>query len=495
MAFASDYWRYGATFLVVVSTGALVWFGTGLHPWWPLLWLAPLPVLLFAGRSPRWSAGFAVASLSWLLGSLNMWHYMRRFLSLPIILAFIVPAALSFGLAVGAFRFFIRRGGLWRASLSMPVIWVVYEFVFYALSPNGTWGNIAYTQMNCLPALQIASLAGVWGISFCVFLAPSSLAALLMLHDEAPYKRVWLAVVIGIFIATLTFGLSRLHGVSESQSVELGLMASDEPKNLFPQSDESALGLYREYAERIPELVRRGAKVIVLPEKVAVVSEQALPELNDVLKQTAAQSKAYILVGLDLRVGAHRHNEARLYSPERELVASYDKQHLLPGFEDIDLPGSSIVTMADPSGIWGIEICKDMDYPRLSRQYGERHVGLLLVPAWDIVDDGWIHGRMAIMRGVENGFAVARAAKEGTLTVSDNRGRVVAEQTSVTRAPFSTLVTGVCTRHASTLYGRFGDWFAWVNIFALVLMFVWPEKHSVVPRSSSANLTFPYWVR
>lgn len=372
----------------------------------------------------------------------------------------------------------------------MPVIWVAYEFVFYALSPNGTWGNIAYTQMNCLPVLQLASLAGLWGISFCVFLAPSSLAALLMLQDGTPNKRVLLAVAIGVFVAILTFGLYRLHSVSESQnSVELGLMASDVPKNLFPQNDASALGLYRSYTERIPELVTSGAKLIVLPEKVAVVSEQALPALDAIFKQNAAQSNTYILVGLDLGVGTRRRNEARLYSPGSESAASYDKQHLLPGFEDIDLPGNSILTIAHPSGIWGIEICKDMDYPRLSRQYGESGVGLVLVPAWDIGEDGWVHGRMAIMRGVEDGFAVARAAKEGTLTVSDNRGRVVAEQSSAISAPFSTLVTGVCTRHASTLYARLGDWFAWVNIFALVLMFVWPEEHSAVPRSSSANLT------
>ena len=32
--------------LVFLSTAILVWFGNGLNPWWPLLWFAPLPLLV-----------------------------------------------------------------------------------------------------------------------------------------------------------------------------------------------------------------------------------------------------------------------------------------------------------------------------------------------------------------------------------------------------------------------------------------------------------------
>ncbi|MGH9352580.1 MAG: hypothetical protein ACRD2G_10525 [Terriglobia bacterium] len=55
----------------------------------------------------------------------------------------------------------------------------------------------------------------------------------------------------------------------------------------------------------------------------------------------------------------------------------------------------------------------DMDYPALARQNGSRAVGLLLVPAWDFGADRLWHARMAFMRGVEDGFTVARVAKNG----------------------------------------------------------------------------------
>ena len=55
MAFAIDYRRILVAMLVVASTSTLVYFGNGLNPFWPLLWFAPLPVLLFAARSSRWA--------------------------------------------------------------------------------------------------------------------------------------------------------------------------------------------------------------------------------------------------------------------------------------------------------------------------------------------------------------------------------------------------------------------------------------------------------
>jgi apolipoprotein N-acyltransferase len=47
------------------STAMLVWFGNGLNPWWPLLWLAPLAVLVFALRSSWQSAALVSGRRGW----------------------------------------------------------------------------------------------------------------------------------------------------------------------------------------------------------------------------------------------------------------------------------------------------------------------------------------------------------------------------------------------------------------------------------------------
>jgi apolipoprotein N-acyltransferase len=112
-----------------------------------------------------------------------------------------------------------------------------------------------------------------------------------------------------------------------------------------------------------------------------------------------------------------------------------------------------------------------MDFPKLSRQYGQTDAALLLVPAWDFHSDGWLHDRMAVVRGIESGFSIARSAKQGLLSVSDNRGRILAERTT-DELPFSELVASVPIEHVDTLYARFGDWFAWLDLIVLAALFV-----------------------
>lgn len=95
----------------------------------------------------------------------------------------------------------------------------------------------------------------------------------------------------------------------------------------------------------------------------------------------------------------------------------------------------------------------------------------MLVPAWDFRVDWIAHGHAALMRGVEDGFSVARAAKYGSLYISDNRGRILAEVMSDS-APFATLVAEVPVTHAATPYLLFGNWFAWLALLgALVTLF------------------------
>src|ERR1700730_3733261 len=98
MAFAADYRRFG---LGLLAVALLVWFGTGLNPLWPLMWFAPLPVLLYARRASRWSAALT-AGFAWFLGNLNLWHYFHDALKLPLLLmtASFATLALVFVLAV-----------------------------------------------------------------------------------------------------------------------------------------------------------------------------------------------------------------------------------------------------------------------------------------------------------------------------------------------------------------------------------------------------------
>lgn len=166
-------------------------------------------------------------------------------------------------------------------------------------------------------------------------------------------------------------------------------------------------------------------------------------------------------------------------------MASYNKHHLLPPGEDRFTPGTKRAVVAGIDGRWGLEICKDLDFPRLSREYSRDGVALLIVPASDFVDDGWLHGRMAILRGVESGFSMARSARLGILTASDDRGRVLVERDTIGPV-FAVAVANIPVRHDSTLYSRFGNWFAWVCV-ALLLACVFLIRSDRVRRANSSK--------
>ncbi len=461
--------------LTVACTGVLLWFGTGLQPWWPLLWFAPLPVLLYAMRS-SWRGTAVVAILSWAAGGMNLWWVFVHELELPVFVAasvVLIPAVV-FALCVLLFRALVVREAYWWALVSFPAAWVSAEYLNNRTSVHGTFGNLAYSQLECLPLLQVASVTGPWGISFFLLLFSSTLAMGVYLWRTEPKLAVHVVFGgLGAVVLALILGGVRLAVPEHGPMVKVGLIASDAPGNRnIADAGADTERLFREYAAAADKAVGQGARALVIPEKVGVVVDPETRTTDAFFSALAEKTRAVIVVGM-VRATAERgaqgrelYNEARVYAPGRAPL-SYDKQHMLPPFESQLKPGTALTTMEETSGKWGVEICKDMDFTPLSREYGVLGTGLLLVPAWDFGVDRTLHGHMALMRGVESGFSMARAAKLGFLTVSDNRGRVLAESRSDAGGRFTTLVANVPVDHVQTLYLRFGDWFAWVTMAVL----------------------------
>jgi putative CocE/NonD family hydrolase len=196
-----------------LASSTLLFVGTGPHPVCLLTWFAPLPVLLLSAHT-RPLPTFAIASASWFIGCLNMWHYFRTSLAIPTGVAFtilLLPSCI-FGIAVLIHGQFIRRRQLWQGALVVPVVWVFYEYLFSVLAPHRAFGNIAYTQMGCLLVLRLASAVSIWGVSFCLLLVPASAAALLSTRGGKMQLVKAMAVVGGAFlIAGTVHFVSRIH--------------------------------------------------------------------------------------------------------------------------------------------------------------------------------------------------------------------------------------------------------------------------------------------
>jgi apolipoprotein N-acyltransferase len=449
-----------------VVSAAAYFLGTGLYPHWWLTWLAPLPILVLVPRLPRGHA-VAIAFAAYAAGGANMFSYYRLVAPLPIALIVLLVPALFFAVVVLLFRSFVLRGMLLRAALAVPASWVALEYLSEVRSPHGTFGNISYSQMDFLPVIQIAAVTGIWGISFLLFLFPAAMAAMVAPRGDTRGKTL-VAVVVGIiFAGPLGFGIARLHAERHTASVTVGLLDSDEAATMYPKGAAS-VDLIRSYTAHIPELAARGAQIVVIPEKLGRFTDDEVAQTDEVLGQIAQQNHITIAAGLHHLPNL---NETRVYAPDGHLEAVYEKHHMLPAFESDLLVGTTRTSLERPSGKIGLTICKDMDFPELSRNYGNDGATLLLVPAWDFTRDGWLHSRMAILRGVESGFAIARAPRLGNLTITDDRGRVIAEQVTGAKSFDSTLAT-VALGSGRTFYDRAGDWFAWFDLVLLAVILI-----------------------
>ena len=463
MAYGQDRPSVAYGVVAVALTAVLVYFGTGLFPRWPLMWFAPLPVLLFAARSSRrWAA--AAAFLAWFLGGLNLFHYFNSLLRMPIGVQLMIYGgpALLFMLAVLLFRALVRRQAWWTAIVAFPAVWVALEYLSSLTSPHGTAGNISYSQLNFLPLLQLASVTGPWGVSFVLMLLSSTIAVAVELQRASGRKALqFLGGGCAVVALTLLFGAIRLSGSTPGPRVKVGLVASDLRENADVAGEGAeADRLFQAYEAPVQELAARGAQVVVLPEKLAVVVDSEREKTDTFFQSLADRTSVMIVLGMVYVSPPVKYNRARVYTPH-EPFQSYDKHHMLPPFESPLKPGTTMLFIPKSSATWGVEICKDMDFTALSREYGRAGAGLMLVPAWDFIADRFLHGHMAVMRGVEDGFSIVRAAKQGYLTVSDDRGRILAEVRS-DAAPFATLLADVPAQHEPTIYARLGDWFAWL---------------------------------
>lgn len=461
--------RHVATGLLAFAcTAVLVYFGNGLDPLWPLMWFALLPVLLFALRSGPLPAA-AIAFFAWLAGCLNLWHYFRA-LHVPIVnwVAGFGVAALVFAAAVLLFRALVLRGRAVLAIFAFPSVWVTYEYLLNLSWPHGTGCNLAYSQLHFLPFLQVASLAGPWGMSFLLLLFPATIALAWQLRRTAPAQARHVAFSgFGLVAAALIFGAVRLFLPGPGRTVQVALITSDAAENdVPPAAGAPTQRLLSAYADQASHLADQGARAIVIPEHLVEITSQTSPAADALFQPIADRTGATIVVGVDFESPSVAWNQARVYRPGQPLL-TYAKHHLLPPFENKFRPGTSRTTWPASTSTWGVAICKDMDFTQLSRHYGQDGAGLMLVPAWDFnIDRAW-HGHIAIMRAVEDGFSLVRAAKNGYLTVTDNRGRVLAERRSDAATPFVTLTASAPAGHSPTLFILLGDWFAWVAIAIL----------------------------
>lgn len=441
--------------LCAALSGLAFFASTGLGVIWPLAWLAAAPVLWLAfGQTSTRTVAIA-AFAAFVIGNTNLLPaYYDVLPMVPFVIGIGIAGAVFAGCVLAA-RLVQRRVSGIAAMIAFAALWTGFEYLS-AFGPNGSVASIAYAVVGVPVMAQTASLFGIWSVTFILCFVPAGLALSYRTHAALP-----LMLSLTVFAANALYG--HWHIRDNAKTMRVALVTSEEMSDAaFADNAKDAIAAVDAYASLIGSVAERNPELVVLPERFTALKSEwralALKKMSDAAKVAHAP----VVAGFADITPSGKRNIALVFPPDGTAPRTYVKRKLVPGLEDSFAVGSGPLVLKN--GI-GIEICKDMDFEKMLRADSALHPRVLAVPAWDFEEDAYGHARVAIMRGIENGVAVARSARKGLLTLTDPYGRLVNRRASMGDATMTLvgdLPIGEGAGH--TLYARIGDVFAWISL-------------------------------
>jgi apolipoprotein N-acyltransferase len=390
-----------------------------------LAWIAPVPWLRYlrstTGRRSRAAFGLALFAAFTLATA--------KIASNPTILAlapmFALPVAISQGAGYAAWAWLRPRVSPALAACSFSVAIGIGEWVLPTLTPFGSWGATAYTQLDDLPLLQAVSVVGTAGVGMVVNLVAASIESAVARDDG--WQRT-LAASLSLAVALHAAGTARLAvaDLADGATVAVAAVSTDADVAGPPlPSRERTAAWDRVLLSRTRDAARGGAVLAVWPEAATLVwpdQETAwVDSVRNVARETAIDVVAAYVVPVSATPFAYR-NEYRVFLRDGAVLAPYAKHHPVPGEPAAPGIGPAPV-VAREWGRFSGAICYDYDFPAVGRERAAAGADLVVVPASDWRGIDPVHAQMAAVRAIESGHSMLRATRFGLSLAVDPHGR------------------------------------------------------------------------
>lgn len=385
----------------------------------------------------------------------------------------------------------VRRfgvAGLWLA----PVFWVALEWIRGTIAGGFPWIPLGSSQADVLPIAQLASVTGVYGLSFLVALV-STAAAVVALSRQRQHL-VGAAAVVVLLVAVGAAGAMRLRDnrlTSAGRPFRVGLVQGnvEQVQKYDARYKEAILSRYLRLSR---ETMLAGAEVVVWPEASTPFFLDNDSVLASPIRTLASQAKVPFVIGTDAYDGTNIFNSASVIGTDGKTSATYHKIHLVPFGEFVPFKkllffvGPLVEAVSDFTAgteplvldlgrnIRGsVAICYESAYPTLARAFANGGAEFLMV----ITNDAWFgnssaayqHFQTGSLRAIETGRYMTRAANTGITAVVDPYGRVV--QRAEMFQPLS-LTADIRLLQSRTIYTRVGDVIAWMCLLLTALVAV-----------------------
>ncbi len=432
-----------------------------------------------------WSFGFGffVAGLYWigaaLLVDIDAFWWLMPFavLGIPAGLAIFTGAAL---LAANELRRALHLRGTARI-LAVAVAWCAAEWLRGHVLTGFPWNLIGYAWSGAFPGsdpmLQITSVVGIYGLSLITVTAASLPARL----GDSERARGWAMLAAALLIALpmagggvrlLTASRDRLPGIT------IRLVQPSIPEAL--KNDPAArVDNLRRLLALSTEPARAPLAAVIWPEAAAPPFLERDDDLRNTLA-VAMPSGALLMAGavrtdVPPAKATHIWNSLLVIGPGGNVIASYDKAHLVPFGEYVPLrgllpmrkitpgmmdfsagPGPRTLALPDLPSAAPL-ICYEAIFPGAVVDPKQRPGWLLNVTndAWYGVTSGpFQHFAIARVRAVEEGLPLLRDANNGITAAIDPYGRVMSR---LDLDAIGVLDVPLPAALPVTIYSRIGD--------------------------------------
>ena len=386
--------------------------------------------------------------------------------------------------------------------------WVFTEWLQSWVISGFPWALLGYSLHRSDLLLQSASLAGIYGLSFIVVLVNATLFQLIVVRYRyrerirgrlsGPLWHVLLAPSL-FLVGALLYGGYRTQGPEQApgSTLKIGIVQGNVTQDWKWKPDHLQLTVSR-YIALTRELASESDFDLIIYPETALPMYFRDPLRAPYARQVTALARELqtpllvgSLEGSRTDPDAEVFNRAFLVDGLGEIVDHADKVHLVPFGEYMPLPfifeyldgltaesgrftaGAEHRTVTLDGEEFGVFICFEAVFPEITRALVQRGATVLV----NMTNDAWFgrsaapyqHFAMAVVRAVETGRPVVRAANTGISGLVTARGEVVA-----TSALFATttMALDVSPGREITPYVRFGDTF--VALCAGLLLFsVW----------------------
>jgi apolipoprotein N-acyltransferase len=375
-----------------------------------------------------------------------------------------------------------------RALVAAPFLWVAVELARTRITAF-PWELLGYSQTANFALTRIATLTGVYGLSFEILLVNSVFAAA-FLASRGPRKRLLAAACVAAVILQAGQWLAPPPVTADRTAllVQPNIPILEGARWTKDYFQETLRDLTKVSLHPPGEKAGEHFDFIVWPESPSPFYTND-PLFQGAVSELARRSGTWVVAGsiginnLTQTAGGSEgiFNSAALVSPQGAWMGRYDKVHLVPFGEYLPFPqlfafaggltkevgefqrGTSHAGLDAGGQRLGTFICYESIFPDEVRQ-GPLQGAQVLV---NISNDGWYgdsgawkqHLQQTEMRAIENDRWLLSATNTGKTASIDPFGRIAA---STDRKIRTALVAPYALVSGTTFYTRHGDWFAYL---------------------------------